>query len=111
MRSHSGRLVGCPLLVERLALGAVDEALQDDRAIADAGQRSRRDGEVVADEVELAELCLAREIRLVGVGDADLATIDREHRRFRFLGHENRASTMNAADRRAQLGADRTGLN
>ena len=83
-------LAGRALLVERLALGAVDEALQDDRAIADAGQRARRDREVVAHEVELGELHLAREIGLVRVRDADLATVDREHRGFRFLGHDFR---------------------
>ena len=36
VRSQSGRFVGRALLVEGLALGAVDEALQHDRAIADA---------------------------------------------------------------------------
>ena len=46
-------LLGRALLVERLALGAVDEALEHDRPIADAGERARRDRQVVADEVEL----------------------------------------------------------
>ena len=74
VRSQCGRVVGRALLVEGLALGAVDEALEHDaagrecRASAPVGDR-----EVVADEVELGELRLFAEIRLARVGDADLA--------------------------------------
>ena len=87
-------LLGRALLVERLALGAVDEALQHDRPIADAAQRAGRHREVVADEVELRELRLPREIGLVRVGDPDLAPVDREHRRFRCLGHDFRLACL-----------------
>ena len=59
VRSHAGRSVGRALLIERLAFGAVDEALEHDRAIADSGERARRDREVVAHEVELRELTSA----------------------------------------------------
>src|SRR5438067_7450870 len=69
----------CALLVERLAFGTVDEALQDDRAVADAGERSRGDGKEIPDEVELGQPGLAREIGLVGMGGADLATVNLEH--------------------------------
>ena len=48
-----GRLSGRALLEERLARGAVDEALERHRPPAGAGQRARRDGEVELDEVEL----------------------------------------------------------
>ena len=51
-----GPLVRRALLVERLALGAVDESLEHDRPIADAGDRARRDGQVVVHELELREL-------------------------------------------------------
>ena len=56
-----GPLVGRALLVEGLALGAVDEALQDDGAVADSDERALGDREVVADDVELAELGTSRE--------------------------------------------------
>ena len=36
-------LGGCALLIERLALGAVDEALEDDRAVSDSGESAGRD--------------------------------------------------------------------
>ena len=83
----AGRSVGGAFLVEGLAFGSVDEALEDDRAIADAGEGSRGDGEVVADEVEFGELGLAREIRLVGIGDADFASLDRKQFGGWFFGH------------------------
>ena len=56
-----GPVVGRALLIEGVALGAVDEALEHDRAIADAGERAGRDREVVADEIELGELGLHSE--------------------------------------------------
>ena len=76
VRSHVGPLLGRALLVERLGLGAVDEALEHDGPIADAAERARRDGEVVADEVELRELRLAREVELRRVRDAHDAAVD-----------------------------------
>ena len=62
-RAQPGRpLVGRALLVERLALGAVDEALEHDGPVADAAPaRPSRDRQVVADEVELARACASRE--------------------------------------------------
>ncbi len=52
----SGSIGGRALLVEGLALGAVDEALENDGPVADAGEGARRDRQVVADEIELGEL-------------------------------------------------------
>ena len=92
VRSQSGRFSRRALLVEGLALGAVDEALEHDRAVADAGERTLGDGEVVADEVELRELRLAREVGLVRVRDAHLAARDREDLRRLFLGHPGEAT-------------------
>ncbi len=43
------------LLIERLALGAIDVAFQYDGAIANSAQRAGRDREIVADQVELGE--------------------------------------------------------
>ena len=66
------------LLVEGLGFGSVDEALEDDGTVSDSVQCAGRDGEVVADEVELRELGLFGEIELAGVGHADFVTVDRE---------------------------------
>ena len=46
--------------------------------------------EVVADEVEFRELRLLRKVQLVGVRDADLASVDREHFGGVFFSHKNR---------------------
>ena len=52
-------LGGRALLIKRLAFGAVDETLENDRTIPDSGERARRDRQVVAHEVELRELASA----------------------------------------------------
>ncbi len=54
-----GPLGGRALLIKRLALGAIDEALENDRTIPDSGQRARRDGQVVADKIEFRDTCSA----------------------------------------------------
>ena len=82
-----GPLVRRALLVERLGLGAVDESLEDERPIANAGDRARRDGQIVLHELELRELGLAREVRLVRIGDLDVAPRDRQH--FRRLENDH----------------------
>src|SRR5262249_49761167 len=51
-------LAGSALLVEGPAIGAVEDPLEQDRAMAKAAERARGDGRVVADEVELRELPL-----------------------------------------------------
>ena len=78
--------LGRALLVEGLALGAVDEALEHDGPVADAAQRAGRDRQVVPHDVELGELRLAREVGLARVGDPDLAPLDGENLGF-FLRH------------------------
>ena len=65
------------LLEERLAGGAVDEALQRHRPAADPAQRPVGDREVVLDEVELRVAGL-REVDLGRVRDRDLAAADLE---------------------------------
>ena len=82
-----GRLSGRALLVERLALRAVDETLQHDRTIADAGERARRDRQIVAHEIELCELRFAREVGLLRVRDAHLAPFDGNQFDIIILGH------------------------
>ena len=66
-----GLVVGCPLLEERLAVGAVDEPLQRHRPATCAAQRSVGDGLVVVDEVHL-RVAGGLEVDLVGVRDRDL---------------------------------------
>jgi hypothetical protein len=67
------------LLVEALALGALDVPHEDERAVADAAERSLGDAEVVADQIELRDAGL-REVRLARVGDRHLATADADLR-------------------------------
>ena len=98
VRSHGRARLGRALLVEGLPLGAVDEALEHDGPVADAAQRARRDGQVVADDVELGELRLLREVGLARVGDADLAALDREDLGCLFLRHAGEATPRVMAD-------------
>ena len=91
-------LVGRALLVERLALGAVDEALEHDRPIADAAERAVRDRQVVANQVQLGELRLLRKIGLAGMGDADLAPAHVQDLGILFLGHGAKATTSIMSD-------------
>ena len=79
VRSHAGRSVGRALLIERLALGAVDESLENDRTVPDPTQRARRDRQVIAHQIEFGQLRLLREIRLVRMRHADLAPVDGKH--------------------------------
>ncbi len=76
---RAGFRVRRAFLVEGFAVGAVDEALEDEGTVSDSGDGSGSDGEVVADEVELGELDFAREVEFAGVRDADFAAVDLEH--------------------------------
>lgn len=80
-----GSLRGRALLVERLLLDAVREALEEHRAPADAAHRAVGDGDVVADEVELGQPEL-REEDLRRVGDRDLTSRELEHLGLRIHG-------------------------
>ena len=73
------------LLVKGRSLSAVYEPLQDDRPISNSLQRAAGNREVVAHHVQLAELCLARKVRLRRVGDPHLAPVEGED--FLFLRH------------------------
>ena len=66
------------LLIEGGLFRAVDEAFQNDGAIADAGERTGGDGQVVAYEVEFGDLGFAGKIELIGIGYANLVTVDRD---------------------------------
>ena len=106
VRSHVGPLRGRALLIKRLALGAVHEALEHDRTILDSGQSARRDRQVVAHEVEFRDFRLLRKIQLVGVRDTDLAPVDREHLGGFFFLHKNRLPDLRQVRRplRRRLG-------
>src|SRR5687767_15849672 len=71
-------VLGRALLIEGLTLGAIDEALQHVRAVADSRDGSRSDGQIVLDHVQLGELDVAREIGFAWIAYADVAAIDRE---------------------------------
>ena len=89
---------GGALLVEGLTFGSVDEALQDDGTILNSGEGAGGDGEVVADEVEFRELGLACEIGLVGIGDADFASVDGEEFGGGFFWHVRRLAGGGSAE-------------
>src|SRR5262245_73291 len=65
-------LVRRPLLEERLALGAVHVALEDDRTPGDSPDGPLGDRRVVSGQIELG-VAGPREEDLLGVGDRDLA--------------------------------------
>src|SRR6185312_12169297 len=71
-----GRVGRGALLVKDLAVGSVNEALENDRPVANACQRARRYREVVADDIDLRELRGLREIGLGGMRDANFAPVD-----------------------------------
>ena len=64
-----------PLLEECLTIGAIDEALEGHRSVADADDGAIGDGEVVANEVELGDAGIGEE-ELAGVGDGDLVPVE-----------------------------------
>src|SRR3954451_9538678 len=68
-----GPVVGGPLLEEERTTGAVDEALEGHRSPADPDQGAVRDGEVVANQVDLVRARLWEEA-LVRVRERGLAT-------------------------------------
>lgn len=85
---------GGALLVEGLGFRAVDEALEDDRAVADALDCAGCDSEKVARDVELGELDLLGEVEFGGAGDADdlraIGGVDGEELGFGGLCHGDR---------------------
>ena len=75
------------LLVERLLVRTIHEALQDDRPVAYPEQRAGRHGQVVAHDVDLAQLHLAREVQLVRVRHAYRVAVDVEDLGIILLAH------------------------
>ena len=96
VRSHEGRCARCSLLIERLAFGAVDVSLEDKGTVADSGERARCDRQVVANQIELRELGLLREVQLVRIANADLVSIDREQLGSVFFRHKLSLQTIRA---------------
>ena len=70
-----GRVLGRPLLEERLLGDPVHEPLERHRPAANAGQRAFGDGKVVVDDVEL-RVAGVREVDLLRVRDRDLVAAD-----------------------------------
>ena len=76
-RSQPGRaLRRGTLLIKGFSLSAVDETFENNWTVLDSGERTRRDGKIVADEIELGNSCL-REIELIGMRDADFTPLNR----------------------------------
>ena len=59
VRNHSGRVVRRALLIERRRLGAIDESFEHDGTIPNSGKRAWRDRQVVLNEIEFGQFCLA----------------------------------------------------
>ena len=83
----SGPVGGCAFLVKGLSFSAVYEALENQRAITDAAQRTLRYRQVIAYEIKFRELRLFRKIWLVRVRNADLPALNRQQFRGIFLAH------------------------
>ena len=65
-------------MIKRLAFSAVDKTLEHDWTIFDSTKCPRRDGQVVAYEIEFGDSRL-RKIQLVGIGYADFTPFNGEH--------------------------------
>ena len=66
-------------MIEGFLFGAVYEAFEDDRTIANAVEGTGRNGEKVIDQVKLADSGCFGEIQFVGVRNAHLVGIDVEN--------------------------------
>ena len=69
-------MLGRALLVKGLGFGAVDESLKNYRPVSDARKRPRRNRQIVTNEIKFRELGLLGEVRLVGMGDGDVASVN-----------------------------------
>ena len=63
-------------LVKGLSVCAVDEPLEHVRPVARATNSPVGDREIVLYHLQLGELDVAREIKLIRIGDPDLAPVD-----------------------------------
>src|SRR6185437_16392557 len=84
-----GTLLRRTLLIKSRGLGPVHEALENNRTVPNSSQRTRRNRQVITDEIEFRNARL-REIKLVGMGDADFTSINREQLAGFRLHHGNR---------------------
>src|SRR5438477_6571256 len=85
-------LFGCAFPIKCLCFGAVDETLENQRTISDSSESARRNRQIVAYKIEFREPGLPGEIRLVGVGYRDFASLDRQNLCGDFLLHKKQAN-------------------
>ena len=78
-----GPLFWGALLIEGWRVGAVDEALEHDRPLANAEQRALGDAQIIAHDVQLGEPHLLREVQLARVRDGHRVAVDRQLFGFR----------------------------
>jgi hypothetical protein len=89
-RAHPLRQVArCALLVEGLCLRTIHKAFQNDWAIQDTAQRTRRHGEKIADDIEFCELHAAGEVRLGRAANAHHAANYLQQLRVVYFRHHN----------------------
>lgn len=93
-----GEAGGGAFLIKGLPLGAVDEAFENDGTVFDAGEGARRNGEIVAHDVELGKFDFLREVGFGGVGDADLASVYGKQLKSLFFAHNHRVQRFGQGD-------------
>src|SRR3954471_1044981 len=81
-----GALLRRTLLVKGWSLGAVHESLEDDRTVPNSSERSRRNRQIVANQVEFCNARL-REKELVRIRDTDFTPVNRQQLAGFRLGH------------------------
>ena len=74
-------------MIKRLYLGAIDEPLENNGAIADSGERTRCNRKVVAYQIELGDPHLRLKIQFVRMCYQDFASLDREELAGCFFRH------------------------
>jgi len=75
-------------LIEDLTFGSVNEALQNDRPVANACDSSGGHREVIADDIELRKFDFFREVRLVRMRYPHLPAFNRQEFDWFFFRHE-----------------------
>ena len=89
-------------MIKGLTLGTVNETLENDRTIADSGERARRDRQVVPHEIEFRDSRLCRKIQFVRMSYADFMPCNREHLAGFLLVHKDRLTPRRALIRLAR---------
>src|SRR6185437_3196073 len=97
----TGPLLRRPLLIKSWGFGPVHKPLKNNRTVPNSGQRARRNRQIITDQVEFCYARL-REVSLVGMGNTDFTSINREQLAGFVLGHPNRLTSGSDRDSGAE---------